>query len=153
MAMSLYMRKNRIELTFLSKTFAGEDHDEQCDVCSLIYPGPEPFSEVEARNIRDYVLSLSPAPTYANSYHSFGNMILFPFGFQKGFAPHNYDEMVTIAEHKEIIIEVGLTITHVHDSRKSLEMPWRRQFETCTELDSSSSRRRIFVSTVKLPRD
>ena len=44
------------------------------------YRGPAPFSEPETRAIRD--LLIDTHPTYHISYHSFGELLLYPFGFQ-----------------------------------------------------------------------
>ena len=44
------------------------------------YRGPSPFSEPETRAIRDLLIKVHPA--YHISYHSFGQLLLYPFGFQ-----------------------------------------------------------------------
>jgi hypothetical protein len=44
------------------------------------YRGPEPFSEPETQAIRDLLIEIHP--TYHISYHSFGQLLLYPFGFQ-----------------------------------------------------------------------
>ena len=44
------------------------------------YRGPRPFSEPETRAIRDLLIKVHPA--YHISYHSFGQLLLYPFGFQ-----------------------------------------------------------------------
>jgi Zinc carboxypeptidase/Immune inhibitor A-like, MAM domain len=44
------------------------------------YRGPAPFSEPETRAIRDLLIDIHP--TYHISYHSFGQLLLYPFGFQ-----------------------------------------------------------------------
>ena len=44
------------------------------------YRGPRPFSEPETRAIRDLLSRIHP--TYHISYHSFGQLLLYPFGFQ-----------------------------------------------------------------------
>ncbi len=44
------------------------------------YRGPAPFSEPETRAIRDLVNVIHPK--YHISYHSFGQLLLYPFGFQ-----------------------------------------------------------------------
>ncbi len=41
------------------------------DVCAEDYGGTGPFSEAEARNIRDFYLWLSPRPELAMAMHSF----------------------------------------------------------------------------------
>ena len=44
------------------------------------YRGPAPFSEPETRAIRDLLSEIHPE--YHISYHSFGQLLLYPFGFQ-----------------------------------------------------------------------
>jgi hypothetical protein len=44
------------------------------------YRGPSPFSEPETQAIRDLLIDIHP--TYHISYHSFGELLLYPFGFQ-----------------------------------------------------------------------
>ena len=61
--------------------------------CAETYLGPYPFSEVELRNLRDYVESLDQTPILAEAIHSYGNYILYPYGY--GFeAPNNIGEIV-----------------------------------------------------------
>jgi len=47
--------------------------------CSDTYMGPEAFSEVEYRNIRDYVLALDPKPILAHTLHSYSQLWLYPW--------------------------------------------------------------------------
>merc|ERR1712012_109657 len=44
--------------------------------CTEIYPGTEPFSEVEMRNIRDFVQTLEPVPVLSQCFHSFSALAL-----------------------------------------------------------------------------
>src|SRR5262245_51491961 len=44
------------------------------------YRGPGPFSEPESQAIRDLLEAIQPE--YHISYHSFGQLLLYPFGFQ-----------------------------------------------------------------------
>ena len=44
------------------------------------YRGPAPFSEPETQAIRDLLIEIHPK--YHISYHSFGQLLLYPFGFQ-----------------------------------------------------------------------
>ena len=68
---------------------SGISHDE----CSDIYLGPYPFSEVELRNLRDYVMSLDKTPILAVALHCYGNYVLYPYGY--GFdSPANIEEIV-----------------------------------------------------------
>ena len=64
--------------------------------CSQTWPGQCPFSEVETRNIRDYVLKLKPTPILALSLHSAVEAILFPYSFNASYHPENIDELVII---------------------------------------------------------
>ena len=64
--------------------------------CSQTWPGECPFSEVETRNIRDYVLNLKPTPILALSLHSAVEAILFPYSFNASYHPENINELVMI---------------------------------------------------------
>ena len=65
--------------------------------CSDAYRGPQPFSEVETRNIRDYVLALNPVPILAMNLHSYGQYYLWPYGYAFGTNyPDNYEEIVSL---------------------------------------------------------
>jgi hypothetical protein len=67
-----------------SESYFDTDHK-----CSNNYPGNKAFSEIENRNIRDYIQSLKPAPTYANAFHSFGELLLYPYGYAVQEYPDN----------------------------------------------------------------
>ena len=65
--------------------------------CSDAYRGPQPFSEVETQNIRDYVLALNPVPILAMNMHSYGQYYLWPYGYAFGTNyPENYEEIVSL---------------------------------------------------------
>lgn len=49
--------------------------------CDQDYRGPGPFSEQETRAIRDLVLNPSNQFKVAVSYHSYGDLILYPWGY------------------------------------------------------------------------
>jgi len=49
--------------------------------CDLAYRGTGPFSEYETRAIRDLVMSGLHEFTIALSYHSYGRLILYPWGY------------------------------------------------------------------------
>jgi len=51
------------------------------DPCSEVYQGSAPFSERESRALRDYLHSL-PNVTVAVSVHSFGNVLIYPWGYK-----------------------------------------------------------------------
>ena len=67
------------------------------NTCSDAYRGPQPFSEVETRNIRDYVLAINPVPILAMNMHSYGQYYLWPYGHSFGTNyPDNYEEIVSL---------------------------------------------------------
>ena len=77
--------------------------------CSDAYRGPQPFSEVEMRNIRNYVLALNPVPILAMNLHSYGQYYLWPYGYAFGTNyPNNYEEIVSLdcKSSKEFEIQI-----------------------------------------------
>merc|ERR1719328_15165 len=65
--------------------------------CTEIYPGTEPFSEVEMRNIRDFVQTLEPVPVLSQCFHSYSQLWLWPFGYDYGAYPENREELEQLA--------------------------------------------------------
>ena len=63
--------------------------------CSDTYMGSKPFSEVEFRNIRDYVLALDPTPILAHCLHSYSQLWLYPYGYAYNELPDNWKEIVS----------------------------------------------------------
>ena len=59
---------------------SGVSHDS----CSEVFCGPEAFSEVEMRNIRDYVMTLDPVPVLGHTFHSYSQLWLWPYGYDYG---------------------------------------------------------------------
>lgn len=66
------------------------------DSCSQTYYGPEPFSEVEARNVRDWVAARKDRIVFFQTLHSYSQLILFPWGYTETPAP-GYDAMYDLA--------------------------------------------------------
>ncbi len=69
--------------------------------CSDIYLGPSPFSEPETRAISDYALTLNPPPPFAMSVHSYGQMVLIPWGYDVSSSNHycqNYPQIECVAQ-------------------------------------------------------
>jgi len=60
------------------------------DSCSQTYQGPEAFSEVEARNVRDWVLARKDSIKFFQSLHSYSQLILIPWGYTTETAPGYY---------------------------------------------------------------
>merc|ERR1712012_348705 len=61
--------------------------------CTEIYLGEEPFSEVEMRNIRDFVQTLDPVPVLSQCFHSYSQLWLWPYGYDYGAYPENREEL------------------------------------------------------------
>ena len=49
--------------------------------CHETYRGPEPFSEIETRNVRDFILAHKDKIKFFNTLHSFGQYILLPWSY------------------------------------------------------------------------
>lgn len=49
--------------------------------CTEIYAGPEPFSEPETRALRDWILANNEHAKLYLAFHSYGEMMLFPWGY------------------------------------------------------------------------
>lgn len=60
--------------------FGNDDDGSSNDPCSEDYRGPEPFSEPETRNIRDF-LERWPNIKIAVNLHAYGNLFIIPFNF------------------------------------------------------------------------
>jgi len=65
--------------------------------CSETYCGPEAFSEVEMRNIRDFVTGLEPVPVLGHTFHSYSQLWLWPYGYDYNAYPPNYEEIRQLA--------------------------------------------------------
>merc|ERR1712002_955087 len=62
------------------------------DSCSQTYYGPEAFSEVEARNVGDFVTAHKDNIKFYQTLHSYSQLILMPWGYTTSNAP-GYDAM------------------------------------------------------------
>merc|ERR1711892_295537 len=67
------------------------------DSCSETYDGPEPFSEVENRNVRDFVAARGDNIKFHQTLHSYSQFILIPWGYTTDTAP-GYYAMLDLAE-------------------------------------------------------
>ena len=58
--------------------------------------GSEPFSEVESRNVRDFLTANKDMIKFYNNIHSYSQLVLLPWGW--GFdLPENYDDLYQVA--------------------------------------------------------
>jgi len=65
--------------------------------CSDTYHGPEAFSEVENRNMRDFVLKHKDEIKFFNTLHSYSQLVLLPWGNSYDAAP-GIDKMQALAD-------------------------------------------------------
>merc|ERR1712122_192897 len=61
--------------------------------CTEIFPGEQPFSEIETSNIRDFVKTLDPVPVLSQCFHSYSQLWLWPYGYDYGAYPENREEL------------------------------------------------------------
>ncbi|XP_059087281.1 carboxypeptidase B-like [Tigriopus californicus] len=66
--------------------------------CSDVYNGPEPFSEPETANIRDFLETLDSIPEVAFAFHSAAEILLYPYGYDYDVFPENIDEIVALGD-------------------------------------------------------
>ncbi|XP_053673863.1 zinc carboxypeptidase A 1-like [Anopheles nili] len=66
--------------------------------CNDIYAGPEPASEIETRNTIEYYASIVDRIELHLQFHSYGQYILLPYGYQDADYPDNYADQMEIAE-------------------------------------------------------
>jgi len=71
----------------------GVSHDK----CNDAYLGPEPMSEVEMRNMRDFLQTLDPVPVLGHCFHSYSQLWLWPYGYNYNQYPPNVDEIHQLA--------------------------------------------------------
>lgn len=66
------------------------------DSCSDSYYGPQAFSEVEARNVRDFIQNHKDTIKFFNTLHSYGQLILMPWSYTD-ILPPDYNRMFDLA--------------------------------------------------------
>ena len=83
------------------------------DPCSEVYCGDEAFSEIESKNIRDFVLTLNnPVPTVGWTFHSYSQLWLWPYGYDYGAYPDNWKELEQLAiDASDALFQVVLGLT------------------------------------------
>jgi carboxypeptidase T len=74
-----------------------DDIGSSGNACAEDYRGPNPFSEYETQAIRDFVMSGLHDFTIAASYHSYGRLVLYPWGYTPELAP-DHDTLAALAD-------------------------------------------------------
>ncbi|XP_055380609.1 zinc carboxypeptidase-like [Condylostylus longicornis] len=65
--------------------------------CSDAYAGKEPFSEIETRTFSNFISSLRGKINIYISFHSYSQLLLFPYGYTDKRAP-NHDDLQKIGD-------------------------------------------------------
>jgi len=66
--------------------------------CSDIFRGAEAFSEVETRNIRDYVTPRQERIRAYYAVHSYGQWVLIPWSYARNEYPEDFDDMERVGD-------------------------------------------------------
>ncbi|XP_059476080.1 carboxypeptidase B-like [Neocloeon triangulifer] len=77
----------------------------ETDPCLWNYPGPNVYSEIESKNIADYLLSLKGDLHLYIATHSYGQLLLHPYGYTTSEVPPNYNEMYSAANLTASVLE------------------------------------------------
>lgn len=75
------------QICFQCTNIYPENGGASSDPCSSVFGGTEVFSDVESRNVRDFLTSISPRLVFYLSLHSAGQYILIPTGFSSDRIP------------------------------------------------------------------
>ncbi|XP_055543821.1 zinc carboxypeptidase-like [Wyeomyia smithii] len=80
------------------------DGGSSANPCSDTYAGPKPASEVESQNIIDYFVINKDRIHFYLSFHSYGQLILLPFGYQDAPKTANFYDWMEMAEAAAIAL-------------------------------------------------
>lgn len=65
--------------------------------CSEIYGGPQPFSEIESRILRDIIMENKKRVKAYVSFHSYGSYVLYPYSYD-GSNSSNVNELYSLGK-------------------------------------------------------
>lgn len=71
------------------------EHGASKNPCSEIYPGPKAFSEIEMKSYADYLKSLKHKIHTFIAFHSYSQLLLFPYGHTSEKV-NNYNDLMAI---------------------------------------------------------
>lgn len=66
------------------------------NVCADDFAGPYPLSEFEARALVEFVSTYPKPINVYISFHSEGQLLMFPYGFSETVLVENYDQLVSL---------------------------------------------------------
>lgn len=61
--------------------------------CDSTYRGPQPFSEIENRNVKNYLMSLGSKLKGFIDMHAYSQMWFTPWGYTSKNTPHHYEQV------------------------------------------------------------
>ena len=97
----------------LCDTLLSSENGVSHNKCQETYCGPEAFSEVETRNIRDFVQTLEPVPVLGHSFHSYSQLWLWPYGYAYNAFPENKEEIQQLAiDASDALYQVDITFAN-----------------------------------------
>ena len=74
----------------------GGSSGDPCD--KETYMGPQPFSEIENQNVRDFILGQKYKIKFFNSLHSYMPAVIIPWCYTNDFKPRDYSKMKNMAD-------------------------------------------------------
>ena len=74
------------------------DTKDPCNDRYQTYRGPKPFSEMETRNVRDFILKHRAQIKFFNTLHAYGQYILLPWSYTSLKKPPTYEKMFALAQ-------------------------------------------------------
>ncbi|XP_058445792.1 zinc carboxypeptidase-like [Malaya genurostris] len=75
--------------------------------CSDVYAGPEPASEIETKNIMEYFGMYKDHIHFYLSFHSYGQLILLPYGYENAEKVDNFYDWMEMAEAAAVALNKG----------------------------------------------
>merc|ERR1712113_408513 len=115
--------------------------------CTEVFPGDEAFSEIETRNIRDFVQTLEPTPILSHCFHSYSQLWLWPYGYDYDAYPENREELEQLMIGTRVFWDQGLLsllnsetladmASFCHQIRSSIQekkygLPWKLSLSSC----------------------
>ena len=78
--------------------FEEYNNNDPCNDRYQTYRGPEPFSEIETRNVRDFILAHKDQIKFFNTLHAYGQFIILPWGYTDTVKPLTYDQIFDLAQ-------------------------------------------------------
>lgn len=84
------------------------------DPCSDIYMGSQAFSEVENRNVRDFLLANKDKIKFYNNLHSYSQFVLVPWGW-------GYEEPDNISDLRRVADKGNEALYGVHGSKYEVD--------------------------------